>query len=270
MSNTLVSGHRLKLATCDLRLATQILILFIFCLVFISRTYALDLDKAKVYFLKGDYQQCVDECEKVLAHSGYSKDLDELYYMLGISYMKQNNLLRASDVFEIIINEFKDSGFKEDAQLGLGDTYFLKSDYDSAENKYKQILESSQDTRLNGLVLFRLAQCSLKKGNWQEAQAYQDKLNKDYPLSFEQRLAKDLSVPQFYFTVQVGAFSNMKNARRLCQELSDKGYSSYVVEPGTDNEKLYRVRVGKLDSRFETKELEKRLIVEGYPTKIYP
>jgi tetratricopeptide (TPR) repeat protein len=232
--------------------------------------YALNLDKAKVYFLKGNYQECIGECENVLARSGYSRDLDELYYMLGISYMKQGNLLRASDVFEIIINEFKDSGFQQEAQLGLGDIYFLKSDYENAENKYKQILQSSEDTRLKGLILFRLAQCALKEGNWQEAQAYQDKLNKDYPLSFEKRLAKDLSAPQFYFTVQVGAFSNMKNARKLCQELSDKGYSSYVVDPGSGCEKLYRVRVGKLDSRFETKELEKRLIAEGYPTKIYP
>lgn len=105
--------------------------------------YALNLDQAKIYFLKGDYQSCINECENILAHSGYSRDLDKLYYILGLSYLKQGNLLRTSDIFEIIIKEFKDSDFTEEAILGLGDIYFLRANYDNAQTKYKQILRET-------------------------------------------------------------------------------------------------------------------------------
>lgn len=235
-----------------------------------TRLYALTLDRAKIYFLKGDYAECINECENILAHSGYSRNLDELYYILGLSYLKQGNLLRASDIFEIIIKEFKDSEFTKDAIFGLGDIYFLKSDYENAENKYKQILAINPDTKLKALLLFRLAQTSMKKGKWQEAEGYLAKLNKDYPLSFEKRMAKNLSLQEFYFTVQVGAFSKVANANNLCKKLIDKGYPAYIKEPESQEEKTYRVRVGKLNSLFQARELEKKLISEGYPTRIYP
>lgn len=244
---------------------------FALCVLhFTLSCYALNLDKAKILFLKGDYAECINECENILAKSRYSKDLDELYYILGLSYLKQGNLLRASDIFEIISKEFKDSDFKEDVILGLGDIYFLKSDYDNAESKYKQLLEINPETNLKCLLLFKLAQVSLKEGNWQEAQGYLDKLNKDYPLSFEKRMAKNLSQQEFYFTVQVGAFSKLTNANNLCKKLINKGYSAYIQESDLPQTKTYRVRVGKLSSRFEAEELEKKLITEGYPTKIYP
>jgi len=237
---------------------------------FVSDCYAIDLSNAKTYFLKGSYQECINECENILASAGYSKDLDELYYILALSYMKQDNLLRASDIFEIIINEFHNGKFKEDALFGLGDIYFLKADFENAENKYKFILQSNPDTKLKALVLFRLAQNSLKMGKWQEAQGYLDSLNTDFPLSLENRLAKNLSPQEFFFTVQVGAFSDISNARNLCKELNDKGYSAYIQESGTNKTKLYHVRVGRLNSRLETEELGKKLMAEGYPTKIYP
>lgn len=235
-----------------------------------SKCYALNLDKAKVNFLKGNYQECINECENILAGSGYSKDLDELYYILGLSYLKQDNLLRASDIFEIIINEFKGSNFRDEALFSLGDIYFLKSDYEKAENNYKQILAINPNTKLESLIIFRLIQTSMKKGDWQEAKAYSEKLNKDYPSSFIKRMSADLSSRDFYFTVQVGAFSKPINAENLCRELNQKGYSAFIQTGDQVAAKTYRVRVGKLNTALEAKELEAKLKNEGYPTKIYP
>jgi len=232
--------------------------------------YALDLDQAKIYFLKGDYAQSINECENLLAHSQYSRNLDELYYILGLSYLKQGNFLRASDIFEIIIKEFKDSNFNELAMLGLGDVLFLKADYENAASKYQQIMSSNPRTNLSSLLFFKLAQVSLKRGNWQEAQGYLGRLNKEYPLSFEARMAKNLPQQEFYFTVQVGAFSNLNNAKKLCQKLLDQGYSAYIHEPQPDEPTSFRVRVGRLESFYQAKELEQKLANEGYPTRIYP
>ena len=197
--------------------------------------------------------------------------MDELYFLLGLSYLKTENFLRSFDVFEIIVKEFKDSPYKEETLVGEADIYFLKEDYDNAKGLYKQFLEINPYSRLRPLVYFRLAQVNLKIGLWQEANQYKERLEKEYPLSFEKRLSKDLPPQQeFYFTVQVGAFTKMTNAQNLCNRLNTKGYLSFIQETASQFGKIYRVRVGKLNSRFEAQELEKQLIQEGYPTKIYP
>jgi cell wall-associated NlpC family hydrolase len=67
------------------------------------------------------------------------------------------------------------------------------------------------------------------------------------------------------YTVQVGAFSILDNARRLAQSLNDIGLDAYYFSPGPG---LYRVRFGDFPSRDtavrEAKRLLERELVEGY------
>ncbi len=127
----------------------KILLMFwCFCVLVTSRAYALNLDKLNSLFLSQDYKAAILEGEKILAAKGTSSDLDELYYILGLSYMRDANYLRASDIFEIIINEYKNSPLKEDATLSLADTYFLRQDFDKAEALYKEIINSNPRTKL--------------------------------------------------------------------------------------------------------------------------
>ena len=87
--------------------------LFVFRFTFV---YALNIDKVKINFLNGDYKVAILEGEKLLANSKNAQGLDELYYFLGLSYLKDGNYLRASDICEIILNEFKNSRFSEGAK----------------------------------------------------------------------------------------------------------------------------------------------------------
>lgn len=240
------------------------------------QAYALNLDKTRIYFLSGDYQSAILEGEKLLATEAQSNRSDELYYILGLSYLKDDNYLRASDIFEIILKEFGNSAFKEEARLGLGDTYFLRGDYGQAEAHYKNLLKHNPNTRLKGQVYFRLSQVGFKKGDIRQGQEYLDKLREDLPLNPELKLNKDLcaaldSKSGFYYTVQVGSFSSGTNAKNLTQKLIEQGYPAYIEETSIPAGKItYRVKVGKLGSRPQVIELEKRLSLEGYPTKICP
>lgn len=238
----------------------------------ISPAYALNLEKLKVYFLEGDYKSAISQGEKVLAsYSAHSPNLDELYYILGLSYLKEGNYLRASDIFEIIIREFKDSQFKDEARLSLGDTYFFKGDYDKAQMQYSNSINSNPRSKLKALLYYRLSQTALKKGDTQAAKEYLDKLKSDFPLNLEIKLNKDLyALTDIYYAVQVGSFVNYTNARNLCDKLIAKGYDAYLEEAGADNKKIYRVKVGRLKSRPEAAQLENKLSSEGYPTKILP
>lgn len=236
--------------------------------------YALNLEKAKIYFLSGDYSSCIKEGERILAGSSYSPDIDELYYILGLSYLKDENFLRASDIFEIILKEFKNSPFRDEAQLGLGDTYFLKGDFVKAGDCYRELMNNNPSTKLKAQAYYRLSQVGYKQGDSGQGKEYLDKLKQDFPFSPELKLSQDLSLPSdpsgLYYTVQVGAFSNPTNARNLTQRLIQNGYPAYIEELASGGNISYRVRVGKLQLRQEVLALEKKLASEGYPTKVYP
>lgn len=252
-------------------------VLCVLCVLGVDLGYCLNLDKVKVYFLSGDYKSAILEGEKIMAVSGpYSAGLDELYYILGLSYLKDANFLRASDIFEIILNEFKDSGFVEEARLGLGDTYFLRGDFIRAESYYQELINSNPRTELKPQVYYRLSQIGFKKGDTGIGREYADKLKDNFPLNPELRLNKNLyiladSTSDVYYTVQVGSFSNSTNARNLTRELTQKGFPAYIEETNFGRGGItYRVRVGKFHSRQEAIELENKLSAGGYPTKIFP
>lgn len=243
---------------------------------FFTNAYALNLDKLKVYFLEGDYKSAISEGEKILAGAGASqgRDPDELYYILGLSYLKDENYLRASDIFEIILKEFKGSKFKEEAKLGLGDTYLLRGNYNKAAEYYKELLHSNPQTKFKAPIYYRLSEAGFKRGDTQEAKEYLDKLKEDFPANLEMRLNKDMysfgSLADIYYAVQVGSFASYNNAKNLTNKLIAAGYDAYIQEINVGSAKVYRVRVGRLKSRSEAAQLENQLSGQGYPTKIIP
>ncbi|MCU0652499.1 MAG: SPOR domain-containing protein [Candidatus Omnitrophica bacterium] len=252
---------------------------FVICALVFAITnyaYALNLDKIKVAFLSGDYKQAIIEGEKILAGSGErSVGLDELYYLLAVSYLKDGNLLRASDIFEIILSESKANRFKEEAIFGLADTYLLREDFSKAEKYYLDLLSKYPDTKLKAQVYYRLSQVSFKQGNTRQAEEYIKLIKEDFPASLELRMDKSLPVFNdsgigIYYTVQTGAFSKITNARNLCDKLIKQGFDAYIEETNMADNGSYRVRVGKLKLRAQAVELEKKLSSQGYSTKIYP
>ncbi len=236
-----------------------------------NAAYALDLDKIKVDILEGDYKSAAIEGEKIMADTQCSAVPDELYYLLGLSYLKEGNYLRASDIFEIIIKEFKNSGFNEEAEIGLADAYFLMGEYDKAERFYKDFISRHYRSRFRPQAFYKTALCAAKSGRTREAKEYLEKLNREYPFNIEATLEKGLSGgSEIYYTVQVGAFSSAENARNLLQELIRKGHPAYIEEAEFQGKVSWRVRVGRSRLRSEVLELENKLSREGYPTKISP
>ncbi|MCM8795233.1 MAG: tetratricopeptide repeat protein [Candidatus Omnitrophica bacterium] len=252
-------------------------VLCVLCVLCLEETYALNLGKLKVDFLNGDYQSAISTGEKILSNANStSEGLDELYYLLGLSYLKEGNFLRAEDIFEIILKEFKTTKFKDEAMLGLGDVYFLKGNLDKAQATYKELISKNPDSALKPQVYYRLSQIAFKKADLLTGKEYLDKLKKEFPQNIELQINSDISSltdypVDLYYTVQVGSFSRSLNAQNLKQKLINLGYPAYIEEISCNKtEKRYRVRVGRLKTRAEAVDLANKLIQEGYPTKIYP
>ncbi|MBU0504175.1 MAG: SPOR domain-containing protein [Candidatus Omnitrophota bacterium] len=269
----LINKHKIKIC-CFAFVAWSL------ALGFLSIAYALDLDKLKMNLLSAYYSAAIKEGERTLALSGASSEnLDELYYFLGLSYLKSGNYLRSADIFEIILKELKNSPFKNLALMGLGDAYYLKGDYAAAINKYKESLTIKNSDELLPALYYRLSQASFKQGQTQQAREYVNSLKKDFPHSLEAKLNQELFPasalavklePDFYYAVQVGSFSSKINAGNLVKKLQGHGYSAYMEDGVSSNNSYYRVRIGKFKTRLEAQDMEKKLSKQGYPTKIIP
>jgi len=262
----------------------RIFLVIVFIMAFHNNLFALELKNLKVNILRGDYKQAISEGEKALATIEESRELDELYYLLGLSYLKDGNYLRASDIFEIILKEFPDSKFKDESQLGIGDTQLLRANLSKAQDIYEELLRERPNTKLKAQLIYRLSQIALKKGDSNQAKVFQDMLRQEFPSNPELVLNKDIDIViakatppaistaaiEVYYTVQVGSFSKKDNAENLVQKLTQQGYPAYIEEVTSDQNPSYRVRVGKLSSRQEAANLEEKLSKEGYPTKVFP
>jgi rare lipoprotein A len=66
------------------------------------------------------------------------------------------------------------------------------------------------------------------------------------------------------FTIQVGAFSNRDNARRLQQWLGRKYKNVHVTTFFNGNETLYRVRAGRCSTLEQAEEYERIMIENGF------
>ncbi|MFH1248419.1 MAG: SPOR domain-containing protein [Candidatus Omnitrophota bacterium] len=253
-------------------------IIFLILLFWYQAGYCLQIDKVKVYFLNQDFKSAIKEGERLLAvTSHHTSGSDELYYLLGLSYLKDGNYLRASDIFEIILKELPKSNLKDEARLGLGDAYYLKGDYSRAEKEYRALLDKPGTIRLRPSVLYRLSQINFKNQDIANGKDYLNKLKNSYPSSFESRVNQELCPVAvaavgggIYYTVQVGSFSRNTNANNLVNKLIAQGYPAYVEGGVLNNKATYRVRVGRFFDRNEAVALEKRLAKAGYPTKICP
>lgn len=242
------------------------------CIIFLAiavPAHALNLDRIKSVFIAGDYKQAISEGERILAvTTAKAYGLDELYYILALSYLKDGNYLRASDIFEIILKEFKKSTLAADARLGLADTCFLKGDYERAREGYGKLLNSGKAVRLRPCVYYRLSRCAAELGHNDEAENYLAQLKREFPLNILD--SKDNIISgESYYSVQVGSFSSNTNANNLMRQLIDKGYSAYIEEANLESETVYRVKVGRSGIK-ETMALATRLSREGYPTKVCP
>lgn len=249
-------------------------LLFILVMLLVTQNaYSLDLNPMKKNMLLGDYKAAITDGEKLIAKNPHS---DELYYLMGLCYLKDGNYLRASDIFEVIINEFRGSRFKEDALMGLGDTYLLREDLEKAREVYQGIIKSNPDSKFKAQVYYRLSEIGFKKGEVTQAKDYVTKLRENYPLAPELKQSQEICPVEknnfnFSYSVQIGSFSSASNAENLNEKLLKSGYPAYTeVSVSSSGAKTFRVRVGRLQTRQEAENLNKKLTQEGYPTKICP
>jgi len=148
----------------------------------------------------------------------------------------------------------------------------LTDDGESALNKYKKIFENHPQSRYADASLFKVFSYYYATGYYKQAQTFLDKLNSDYPASPYIKLA-DRDIPSgdeneyifpasedsvsnqikpdedvlevYKYTVQAGAFLDIKNAQRLAERLKKEGYYTEINAKEVGGTLLNVVTMGK-------------------------
>ena len=170
-----------------------LLLLLAIFLVWISAGYCLNLENIKANFLKGDFKKVISEAEAILATSGASRpQLDDVHYFLGLAYLKDSNYNSAGRNFKAVLDDPRDSRYKEEAEIGSGDSYALAGDTLKAQEVFKGIISRGPKSRFRPQALYRMSRLSTKAGNAEESEAYLAILRQEYPQSAELSFSKDI------------------------------------------------------------------------------
>ena len=238
----------------------------------VAQAWAQDpMAQAKAFYIQQHYWQAIQECGEVIKKNPGNTDiLSEANYFAGASYANLFDFLTAKKNFSAIVEKYKGSKYYEDAYLGLGDVELLGENLYEALKAYTGFYITNPSKKRLATLYFRLSEVNLKLGNKEEYKKYLQKLQAEFPLSFEARDSKRLLGHDVYYTCQVGAFTNYDNAEKFVAGLKAKGYEVYSVLCMLADKRLCRVRIGKFKTLAEAENLKQRLEKDGYLVKIFP
>ncbi|MDD4183690.1 MAG: tetratricopeptide repeat protein [Candidatus Omnitrophica bacterium] len=249
-----------------MKTVSKITALFVLAIVFIfnfsSLSYPSSLDEAYRDYLSNDYEEALQKAKSLQRN-------DEVLYFLGLVYAKIGNFSQARECLISLTNNYPRSSLHEQGMIKLADTYFLEGDLPRAQQLYENMAKTAATSNYSSLVYLRLSQIAEKQGRWEDKKRYLNVLKEKYPLGNDIVITDTIKDQEDFFTIQVGAFSDRRNAVNLKNDLDNK-YDVYIIEDKTGSYVLYKVRVGKFKDRKEAERMWGRLVKQGYPAKIFP
>ena len=226
------------------------------------------LMKAEQAFLKGNYEGVI----MIYNEYGTRRNRidDKLQYIVGRALLKLGRFSEARNRFSRILNDSDNDKLLDKAYIGLADSYCLEGDYKKAKSDYEKVIRYFPDSEDMHIVYYRLGECCSKLRDKAVSRKYYDKLIELYPHSLEAKLLLGEKTDFVTYSVQTGSFEKWSNAKKLCNELNNRGFETNIYTAIVGDERFYRVRVGQYDRLDDAEDMARTLRNRGYSVKIYP
>ena len=157
------------------------------------------------YYTQDYYADTIAELERFLRVYPLNKNLDYVYYLLGVSYYEQivdekkdlQSIIRAKKYFEILIQNYPNTNYSLDAEykielvndtlaakeMYIGRYYFDKKKWIPAINRFKSVIDNYDTTVYAEEALHRLVEIHYLLGLKDEAKKYAKLLGYNYQSS---------------------------------------------------------------------------------------
>ncbi len=190
-----------------------------------------------------DYAQANRTAHEYIAADPNGSQLDDAYYLLGISHETQGQFRRAREAFKRAVSLTRQNSLLQKANRALGDIAFTRGNYAEAASYYRAAIVAMDGRTPPAKMLFKYGAALQDSGQWQAAKEPLSQAAASAPGSTaardaEQRLAVD------HFALQYGAFLFNKSAMALAGQLRSAGVSADVVPSLVGGRTLYLVQSG--------------------------
>ena len=157
------------------------------------------------YYAQDYYGDAIAELERFIKVYPLSKNLNYVYYLLGICYFEQivdetkdtQSIVNAKKTFNIVIKKYPNSDYALDAsfkidlinnilsakEMYVGRYYFEKKKWIPAINRFKKVIDEYEDTIYVEEALHRLVEVHYVLGLEKEAKRYAILLGYNYKSS---------------------------------------------------------------------------------------
>lgn len=154
----------------------------------------------------------------------------------------------------------------------------LTEDGAKANDKYLKIVKTFPKSKYADAALFRIYSYYTAIGDDNEAALFHKKLKTEYPnsnylsslgkisaensVANESKAGKNAKRDNFQFTIQVGAFSSVKNAEVLKAELEDSGYKIELVEKNVAGTIFNVLYLGNFEDRKSAEKIVEKVNID--------
>lgn len=160
---------------------------------------------AYAYYTQDYYSDTIAELERFILVYPLSKNLDYVYYLLGISYYEQivdekkdlQSIIKAKEYFKIVSKNYPNTNYSLDAEykidlvndtlaskeMYLGRYYFDKKKWIPAINRFRTVIDDYETTIYAQEALHRLVEVHYILGLKDEAKKYAKLLGYNYQSS---------------------------------------------------------------------------------------
>ena len=157
------------------------------------------------YYTQDYYGDTIAELERFIRVYPLSKNLDYVYYLLGVSYYEQivdekkdlQSIIKAKKYFKILIKNYPNTNYSLDAEykielvndilaakeMYIGRYYFDKKKWIPAINRFRTIIDDYETTMYAEEALHRLVEVHYLLGLKDEAKKYANLLGYNYQSS---------------------------------------------------------------------------------------
>ena len=157
------------------------------------------------YYTQDYYGDTIAELERFLKVYPLNKNLDYVYYLLGVSYYEQivdekkdlQSIIKAKKYFEIVIQNYPNTNYSLDAEykynlvndilaakeMYIGRYYFDKKKWIPAINRFRVVIDNYDTTIYAEEALHRLVEVHYTIGLVDEAEKYAQLLGYNYQSS---------------------------------------------------------------------------------------
>jgi tetratricopeptide (TPR) repeat protein len=186
------------------------------------------LEISRCLLARTRWERAVDLLQRIIGTVQYPLVKQEAYTLLAEGYRGSGNPGAAHAVYQKLMDEFPDSPYRKKAK--------------------ERIMELRQDPG--------------------EAQGQIGKLGYYDPAILEGRYRygtePEAAPVQGKFSIQIGSFSIEENAQSLIGILQGRGYSAFILETDLEENRLFRVRVGRYATLEQATEVKQKLESMGY------